>query len=106
MIYLDYAANTPVEELVLDSFVDATRKYIANPNSSHPLGKLAKDEIDKVSEDIAKYFHSSKESVIIILNDCKDKVLKKEEIEKCKTRFSKYKYYYIINWDINTFSIT
>ena len=64
MIYLDYAANTPVDEEVLDTFVNATRKYIANPNSSHPLGKLAKDEIDKVSEMLAKYFHTNKEAII------------------------------------------
>ena len=64
MIYLDYAANTPVDEEVLDSFVKATRKFIANPNSLHPLGKMAKDAIDRVSEDIAKYFHTNKESVI------------------------------------------
>ncbi len=64
MIYLDYAANTPVDEKVLDSFIDATRKYIANPNSSHPLGKLAKNEIDKVSEEIGKFFHTDKENVI------------------------------------------
>ncbi len=64
MIYLDYAANTPVDEEVLDTFIDATRKYIANPNSSHPLGKMAKDEIDKVSSELAKYFHTNKESII------------------------------------------
>ena len=64
MIYLDYAANTPVDEEVLDTFVLATKKYIANPNSSHPLGKLAKEEIDKVSEEIANYFNTNKESVI------------------------------------------
>ncbi len=46
MIYLDYAANTPVDEEVLNTFNNATRKYIANPNSSHPLGKLAKEAID------------------------------------------------------------
>ena len=64
MIYLDYAANTPVDEEVLDTFVLATKKYIANPNSSHPLGKLAKAEIDKVSENIGKYFNTNSESVI------------------------------------------
>lgn len=64
MIYLDYAANTPVDEEVLDTFVDATRKYTANPNSNHYLGKLAKDEIDKASSKVSKYFNCSKESVI------------------------------------------
>ena len=64
MIYLDYAANTPVENSVLDVFTAATRKYIANPNSSHPFGKLAKEEIDKVSEFIAKFFKMPKEGVI------------------------------------------
>ena len=64
MIYLDYAANTPVDEEVLEAFTEATRKYIANPNSSHPLGKLAKAEIDRVSENIAKYFNTNSESVI------------------------------------------
>lgn len=64
MIYLDYAANTPVDEEVLDVFVKATRKYIANPNSSHPLGKLAKEEIDKTSDLIANYFKMKKDGVI------------------------------------------
>lgn len=64
MIYLDYAANTPVDEEVLDTFVNATRKFIANPNSSHLLGKLAKEEIDKVSEELASYFHTNKEAII------------------------------------------
>ena len=64
MIYLDYAANTPVDEEVLSVYVDATRKYIANPNSSHPLGKLAKDKIDECSKNIASYFNCDKESII------------------------------------------
>ena len=64
MIYLDYAANTPVDKEVLNSFVDATKKYIANPNSSHPIGVEAKNKIDEVSEGIAKYFNTTKESVI------------------------------------------
>ena len=64
MIYLDYAANTPVDEKVLTEFNNATMTYTANPNSSHPLGKIAKYRIDKASETISKYFSCSKESVI------------------------------------------
>ena len=49
-----------------------------------------------------KRYESSKESIVITLNDCKDRQLKKEELEKCKSRFaSMFKNYYIFNWDIN-----
>ena len=64
MIYLDYAANTPVDDEVLKVFVNATKKYIANPNSSHPIGKEAKGEIDKVSDKIASYFNTTREGII------------------------------------------
>ena len=45
MIYLDYAAGTPVDQQVLDLFYETTKKYYANPNSSHQLGKLEKNMI-------------------------------------------------------------
>ena len=64
MIYLDSAANTPVDDEVLNVFVESTKKYFANPNSSHPLGKQAKDKIDEVSTYLANYFHANKEGII------------------------------------------
>lgn len=33
MIYLDYAADTPVAPEVLDAFCSAAKTYIANPNA-------------------------------------------------------------------------
>lgn len=64
MIYLDYSANTPVQDEVLNTFVNATKKYIGNPNSSHHLGKIEKEQIDNVSNYISKYFNCSKDGVI------------------------------------------
>ncbi|MBR1413085.1 MAG: cysteine desulfurase [Bacilli bacterium] len=64
MIYLDYAANTPTDELVLEEYVKTTKKYFANPNSRHPLGVIAKEKIDEASTSIAKYFNAGKESII------------------------------------------
>ena len=64
MIYLDYAANTLVDDRVLDVFVEATRKYIANPNSNHYLGLLAKEKIDESSKYIGDYFKTDKKNVI------------------------------------------
>ncbi len=64
MIYLDYAANTPVDDEVLSVFIDSTKKYIANPNSNHALGIQANEQINIASLDIAKYFHCSQDSII------------------------------------------
>lgn len=54
MIYLDYAANTPVDIRVLEAFNESTIKYFGNPNSTHKLGIEAKDVIDKSSANILK----------------------------------------------------
>lgn len=53
MIYLDYSANTPAAQLVLDRFVKTERQFIGNPNSRHSSGKAAKHEMDKITCSIA-----------------------------------------------------
>ena len=64
MIYLDYAANTPVEKSVLDLYYEVSLKYFANPNSSHRLGLEAKKVLDESSENIAKKLGILKEEII------------------------------------------
>ena len=64
MIYLDYAANTPVDDRVLNTFIEATKNYMANPNSSHYIGKKAKEIIDESSEYLADYFNCKKNGII------------------------------------------
>lgn len=57
MIYLDYSATTPVNKDVLNTYVDASIKYIGNANSLHKLGTSSKNLIDlatKQIEDILK----------------------------------------------------
>ena len=53
MVYLDYAANTPVNEDVLRVFQDVSLSYIANPNASHSLGMAAKERMDEATRKIA-----------------------------------------------------
>ncbi len=64
MIYLDYAANSPVDKEVLEVYNEATNKYFANPNSYHKLGLEAKEAIDKASDEIANYLGVKKEELI------------------------------------------
>ncbi len=54
MIYLDYSATTPVDDAVLDTYIEVTKKYIGNPNSLHKLGLESKKLIDAASEQIIK----------------------------------------------------
>ncbi len=64
MIYLDYAANSPTSKEVLDVFYETTMKYIGNPNSSHKLGRQAKELLDNSTKKIAELLNV-KESEII-----------------------------------------
>ncbi|MGL5676260.1 MAG: cysteine desulfurase family protein [Cellulosilyticaceae bacterium] len=54
MIYLDYAAQTPVCQDVLEVFNEMTMKYMANPNAAHRLGKDAKKRIEESTDHIAE----------------------------------------------------
>ena len=54
MIYLDYAAKTPVDPRVMDYYLEVSNRYIANPNSSHPLGREAEEKMLRITEEIAR----------------------------------------------------
>ena len=53
MIYLDYSANTPVDEAVLERFCAVERSCPGNANSRHQAGAAAKAEIDAATMKIA-----------------------------------------------------
>lgn len=55
-LYLDYAANTPVDRDVLNTFNDVTLKYFANPNSTHKLGKEVNEKINETTNNILNMF--------------------------------------------------
>lgn len=56
MLYLDYSATTPVDECLLDLYVDTCNSYIGNVNSLHELGKEARKKLQKSTLDIARCF--------------------------------------------------
>jgi cysteine desulfurase len=64
MIYLDYAANTPVNEEVLQTFCEVSREYIANPNSPHPQGRRAKSCLDEATSQIAQIMNVQENEII------------------------------------------
>jgi cysteine desulfurase len=64
MIYLDYAASTPVDEDVLNNFIKVTKDEYANPNSNHELGLNAKKIIDQSTDKIAKLLNVKNDEII------------------------------------------
>ena len=65
VIYLDYSATTPVNEEVLNDFIE-DNKIIGNANSIHLLGRKCKDEINKASNDILKLLGLSEDEYEVI----------------------------------------
>ncbi|MBQ8913948.1 MAG: cysteine desulfurase [Lachnospiraceae bacterium] len=64
MIYLDYSANTPVDERVLDIFCETERKLIGNANSKHIAGDASKNMQDEINKSIADLFHIDEDEII------------------------------------------
>ncbi len=64
MIYLDYAASTPVDEDVLDNYIKTTKEEYANPNSNHDAGLHAKNVIDESTKKIADLLNVSSDEII------------------------------------------
>ena len=64
MIYLDYSAHTPADPAVLAAFCQAEQAYIGNPNSTHPAGRAAREEMGRVTDSIAKMLGVEPEEII------------------------------------------
>lgn len=64
MIYLDYSATTPVNDEVLDSFNNACKNFIGNPNSLHKLGVESKKLIEDATNQIAHILNIKENEII------------------------------------------
>lgn len=54
MVYLDYAAATPVLPEVLDSYNKVTEDYFANPDSLHAFGIKSKELLESATKQVAE----------------------------------------------------
>ena len=64
MIYLDYAATSPVNPEVLDTFIQVNNRFFANTSSAHKLGfEVGQLEL-KARQQIAKLFKLKENEVI------------------------------------------
>ncbi len=65
MIYLDHAANTPVDPAVLEAYCEAARRYAGNPNSPHGAGAAAHQRLLEALEAIAAALGVAADGVVL-----------------------------------------
>jgi len=64
MIYLDYAATTPVDNRVLNAMIPYFRESYGNPSSIHRYGQKAESALDDAREKVADALHCRPEEII------------------------------------------
>jgi len=64
MIYLDYAATTPVDSRVLDAMLPYFSVSFGNPSSVHRYGQRAEAAVDEARETVAAAIHCNPDEVI------------------------------------------
>jgi cysteine desulfurase len=64
MIYLDYAATTPVDQRVLDAMMPYFRETYGNPSSVHRYGQKAETAIELAREKVAAVLHCRADEIV------------------------------------------
>ncbi|MBL8076500.1 MAG: cysteine desulfurase [Anaerolineales bacterium] len=64
MIYLDYAATTPMDQRVLDAMFPYFRETYGNPSSIHRFGQKAETAVEAAREKVAKVLHCRPDEII------------------------------------------
>lgn len=64
MIYLDYAATTPMSDEALDVYIKASQKYYGNSKSLHDLGGAADELLTHCRQTLASQLHAEKEGIV------------------------------------------
>lgn len=63
-VYLDYAATTPLDPVVLDSMMPYLTDHFGNAASQHPFGRRAFDAIEEARADIGTLIGASPEEIV------------------------------------------
>jgi cysteine desulfurase len=64
MIYLDYAATTPLDKRVLDVMMPYFNEAFGNPSSIHRFGQKAETAIEEAREKVAKILHCRADEIV------------------------------------------
>ena len=63
-VYLDNAATTPLDPLVLDAMMPYMTEYFGNPSSTHAFGRKTKNAIEISRKKVADYLNAEPSEII------------------------------------------
>ncbi|WP_430790710.1 IscS subfamily cysteine desulfurase [Virgibacillus flavescens] len=63
MIYLDYAATTPISKESLDIFTKVSTSFFGNPNSMHDEGSRASQLLESARDELAEMLNCSRSGI-------------------------------------------
>ncbi len=85
MIYLDYAATTPLDPDTLDQMLPYFTDIFANPSSKHDCGVLAKEAVDKARATLAALLGCRPEEIIFTSGASESNNLAVKGVAECLT---------------------
>ncbi|HHU56057.1 MAG TPA: cysteine desulfurase [Acholeplasmataceae bacterium] len=68
MIYLDYGATTPIDEEVLQKYIEVSKTFFANPNSLHKLGQESNYMFDVAVNEIKNILRLKNHEIVFTAN--------------------------------------
>ncbi|MBM6619732.1 IscS subfamily cysteine desulfurase [Bacillus suaedaesalsae] len=75
MIYMDYAATTPIREEALNAFIDASKNYYGNPSSLHDIGSKASTLLETCRIELAKLIGGQEEGIFFTSGGSESNIL-------------------------------
>ncbi|NIK12240.1 IscS subfamily cysteine desulfurase [Alkalibacillus almallahensis] len=63
MIYLDYAATTPMSDTALNAYVKSARQYFGNANSMHDLGSEAEQVVQVCKKQLGQFVGAESDQI-------------------------------------------
>lgn len=90
MIYLDYAATTPMSEEALETYVTASKNYYGNERSLHDIGSKASLLLEACRKQLANFINASPASIYFTSGGTESNILAIQTLLKSTKKDGKH----------------
>ncbi|MBM7660672.1 cysteine desulfurase [Bacillus mesophilus] len=90
VIYLDYAATTPMREEAIQTFTEASKHFYGNPSSLHDIGTKASTLLETCREELARLFSGQPQGVFFTSGGSESNILAIRSLLQGSTKKGKH----------------